>query len=201
MYSNCSKPPFLHLHSDETEKSSCKVKYWTHISYFLYHPSPKVIPQSLRHLPGTPPASWSSKSLLVFSILSSNMQSTCPIFKEMAIFPKVSAIWFNPLTLRKPCSKTVVLKVWSGPAASKINQELRYTQILGSYLRPTQLETLGVGLSKLNKQSRWFWWMLSLTTAVGPSLVAQLVRASFQYAKVVDSIPSQGTYKIQLMNA
>ena len=34
-----------------------------------------------------------------------------------------------------------------------------------------------------------------------PVRVAQLVRASLQYAKVVGSIPGQGTYKKQAMNA
>ena len=33
-----------------------------------------------------------------------------------------------------------------------------------------------------------------------PGQVAQLVRASLQYAKVVDSVPHQGTYKNQSMN-
>ena len=33
----------------------------------------------------------------------------------------------------------------------------------------------------------------------GPSQLAQLVRESSQYAKVVGSIPGQGTYKKQLM--
>ena len=35
----------------------------------------------------------------------------------------------------------------------------------------------------------------------GPGLVAQLVRAPFWYVKVVGSIPGQGTYKNQPMNA
>ena len=36
---------------------------------------------------------------------------------------------------------------------------------------------------------------------IHPGWIAQLVRASSRYAKVADSVPGQGTYKNQPMNA
>ena len=60
----------------------------------------------------------------------------------------------------------------------------------------------------------FFWWMspnlstiirgfssLYLIPARGLSQVAQLVRASYQYTKVVGLIPKQGTYKNHPTNA
>ena len=48
-----------------------------------------------------------------------------------------------------------------------------------------------------------FWHMFEkfLNKELGPGPVAQLVRVSSQYTKVVGLIPSQGTNKNQSMNA
>ena len=43
-----------------------------------------------------------------------------------------------------------------------------------------------------------FWGLIRIN---GPGQVAQLVRASSGYAKVVSSIPGQGTYENQPMTA
>lgn len=73
------------------------------------------------------------------------MQSTCPILERNGyFFSKLPAIWLNSFTLGKPWSKTVVLKVSSGPAASKSPENLDM-QIFESHSSPIQLETLGIG--------------------------------------------------------
>ena len=57
------------------------------------------------------------------------------------------------------------------------------------------------GCSTLSNPDIQHFSFSPLTILFDPDQVAQLVRVSPQYAKVAGSIPGQGTYKYQPMNA
>ena len=60
-------------------------------------------------------------------------------------------------------------------------------------------------ITSLDSEFQWSgkkpWAGLKVRRQMGPGWVAQLLRASSQYTKLVGSIPGQGTYEKQPMNA
>lgn len=141
--SNCLKSHLFPLSSDKWDgerKIFFQNKCWP-LQLACPHPTTlqRLTPQSLRDLPlpCTLPAPRSSEFLLVFSILSSNMQSTCPIFEINGYFSLNYLQFVSTPSFWEKHVLRAALKVWSGPAASKLPENIDM-QILGPHPRPTQ---------------------------------------------------------------